>query len=177
MLWDNLLGPHVMPPLMLVMMIFLMLGFIGLAVFYIIRRAALMVLIVLAPLAFALWVDDSTSEYTNLWTRAFFALVFVEFVHAVIVLLFFQTLFAAKSTEPLYNIVLCFALLYLMYKIPSYIFQTTVIHWGRPGTVSKIAGAGGVVYGGKLALGAVSGGAGAACAGAGAAAKATSAGG
>lgn len=131
-LWESLLGPKTMSPFFFLLMLILLVGFLGLAVFYVIRKAGLMILIILAPLSFALWVDDSTGEYATLWARAFFALVFVELIHALIVLLFFETLFAGAGSDPFANCMLCFALLYLMYKIPSYIFQSTVVNWGRP---------------------------------------------
>ncbi len=152
-LWDHLVGiaPSSMSPFIFILILFLLIGFIGLGCFYVIRRAALMVLIILAPLALALWVDDSTSDYTTLWARAFFALVFVEFLHALIILLFFQTLFAGAGTDVLANVLFCFALLYLMYKIPSYIFQSTVVNWGRPQALKSIGTAGGVAHVAKMA--------------------------
>lgn len=152
-LWDQLLGisSSGMSPFVFILILFLLIGFIGLGCFYVIRRAALMVLIILAPLSLALWVDEATSDYTTLWARAFFALVFVEFLHALIILLFFQTLFAGAGTDILANCLFCFALLYLMYKIPSYIFQSTVINWGRPQMIKSIGTAGGVAHVAKIA--------------------------
>jgi hypothetical protein len=152
-LWDQLLGisSSGMSPFVFILILFLLIGFIGLGCFYVIRRAALMVLIILAPLSLAFWVDEATSDYTTLWARAFFALVFVEFLHALIILLFFQTLFAGAGTDILANCLFCFALLYLMYKIPSYIFQSTVINWGRPQMIKSIGTAGGVTHVAKIA--------------------------
>jgi len=75
----------------------------------------------------------------------------VEFIHSLIILLFFQTLFAGAGTDMLANCLFCFALLYLMYKIPSYIFQSTVINWGRPQVIRSVGTVGGVAHVAKMA--------------------------
>ena len=147
-LWGSLITPDtiVIGPFAFILLLFALLGFVFLAIFYVIRRAGLIVLSILAPLAFVLWIDDSTRSYTTLWSKAFFSLVFVEVIHALIVVIFFQTLFS--SNDLLANIMYCYALLYLMYKIPSVLFQSTVINWG-PKATTTAAGAGAVA--GKVA--------------------------
>lgn len=136
LLWDALLVPAAgaIGPFIFILLLFALIGFVFLAIFYVIRKAGLIVLAILSPLAFALWIDESTSTYTTLWTRAFFALVFVEFIHALIIVIFFQTL--TGDGDIFANVLYCYALLYLMYKIPAVIFSSTVIHWGPKPSVS-----------------------------------------
>ena len=142
--WSTLASSSVGPNtgvFMMILVIFLMIGLALLGVFYVIRKCALIVLAILAPLALALWIEDSTSEYTTLWAKAFFSLVFVEVIHALVITVFFQTVFA--TNDMLANLLYSFGLLYLMYKLPATLFQSTVIHWGpRPiNTISMGAGA------------------------------------
>jgi len=127
---------------MMVLIVFLLLGFVFLAIFYVIRRGALMVMVLLAPIAFVLGVDDSTSNYTTLWFKSFVALCFVEVVHAITIVLMFSVLLQRGRDSGLVidNIVYSFALLYLFYKIPQVLFASTVINWGprAKGTVTPV---------------------------------------
>jgi len=157
-IWNSLTGSSNVPGLLVLLLALIMIiGFIVLLIFYLIRNAALLILTVLAPLAFAFWIDDSTSQYTTLWAEAFFALVFVEFIHALIIALTFNILTAgnsivSKSPDPLYNILLCFGMLYLMYKIPSYIFKSSLMGWGRPQMVrGALSVSGATAIGSKVA--------------------------
>lgn len=153
-IWGGLITPDqvIIGPFSFILLLFALIGFVFLAIFYVIRRAGLIVLAILAPLAFVLWIDDSTRTYTTLWAKAFFSLVFVEVIHALIVVIFFQTLFS--KNDILANIMYCYALLYLLYKIPSVLFQSTVINWG-PKASSAVSGG---ASAGKIAT-AVAGGA------------------
>jgi len=145
-IWAGLITPDtlIIAPFAFILLLFALIGFLFLAIFYVIRRAGLIVLAILAPLAFVLWIDDSTRSYTTLWSKAFFSLVFVELIHALIIVIFFQTLFS--SNDLLANIMYCYALLYLMYKIPSVLFQSTVINWGpRMGSASSAGASAGKI--------------------------------
>lgn len=155
-IWEGLNAgsPKITSPLVLILLLFLVIGFVFLAVFYMIRKVALIFLVIVAPLAFALWIDDSTSNYAALWSKAFFALAFIEVIHALLIVLLFQILFS--KGDMLASILYCFCLLYLFYKIPSLIFQSTVINWS-PRPLRTIGTAGGLAYAGKSAAG-ISGG-------------------
>jgi hypothetical protein len=125
---------------------FVVLGFAVLGVFYMIRKVALIFLAITAPLAFTLWIDESTSSYTILWAKTFFALVFIEVIHAILSVLMFN--FAFSKGDAFANILYCFGVLFLFWKIPALIFQSTVINWrpsmpsAREGLmVAKVSGA------------------------------------
>jgi hypothetical protein len=125
---------HALSFLALVLAAFMVLGFVFLGLFYLVRKVALIFLAIVAPLAFVFWIDEGTSNYTTLWARAFFSLVFIEVIHSLLVLLMFNILFS--KGDALANVLYCFACLYLFWKIPSVFFQSTVIHWGPRATTT-----------------------------------------
>lgn len=88
---------------------------------YQLRLATILILVVLSPVAFACYILDDTQYVTYAWLRGFIAVVFMQFIHVVILGVFEETMLS--GSEVLSSCLMCICMIYLMLKIPSLILR------------------------------------------------------
>lgn len=98
------------------------------AIIYVIRLGLIWVLVILSPLAFALWVLPQTQFLTKMWSRAFFATVFIQFMHALILMVFIRLQFEGSFWETFVGI----ACLYLIVKVPRMLLDASLYSEAQP---------------------------------------------
>jgi len=90
---------------------------------YIIRAAILWLLIILSPIVFLLWVLPQTQSWTRLWTQMFSSVVFLQFIHALMLFIFLKLRFEGSGYEGIVGV----AIFFLMIVVPGYILNLAVL--------------------------------------------------
>ena len=109
-----------------------------LVIFYWLRMVGVMLLVLLSPIIFACYFNESTEYLTFTWFKVFTSLVFIQFFHCMILAIFGSVLFT--GTDALEAGLMSVALLYMMAKIPKWILRGAVMGGGGSGrTIVNVA--------------------------------------
>ena len=109
-----------------------------LVIFYWLRMVGIMLLVLLSPIVFACYFNESTEYLTFTWFKVFASLVFIQFIHSMILAVFSSVLFT--GTDALEAGLMSVALLYMMAKIPKWMLRGAVMGGGGSGkTVINVA--------------------------------------
>lgn len=110
----------------------------ALVIFYWLRMVGIMLLVLLSPIVFACYFNESTEYLTFTWFKTFVSLVFVQFIHCMILAIFSSVIFT--GTDVLEAGLMSVALLYLMAKIPKWLLSSALMGGGGSGkTVLNVA--------------------------------------
>ncbi|RJX22777.1 MAG: hypothetical protein C4575_00590 [Desulforudis sp.] len=101
-------------------------------IIYQLRLATILIMVVLSPVAFACYILDDTQYITYEWLKGFIAVVFMQFIHVIILAVFEATMLS--GTEVLSACLMCICMIYLMIKVPSMML--------RSGTASGVSSGG-----------------------------------
>ena len=102
-----------------------------LVIFYWLRMVGIMLLVLLSPIVFACYFNEPTAYLTFTWFKAFVSLVFIQFIHMVILAVFSSVIFT--GTDALEAGLMSAALLYLMAKVPKWVLRGAIMGGGGSG--------------------------------------------
>jgi hypothetical protein len=109
-----------------------------LVIFYWLRMVGIMLLVLLSPIVFACYFNESTEYLTLTWFKVFASLVFIQFIHCMVLAVFSSVLFS--GTDALEAGLMSVALLYMMAKIPKWMLKGALFGGGGSGrTVVNVA--------------------------------------
>lgn len=126
-------------------------------IIYHLRYAIILVLAVLSPVAMTCYILDDTQYITFTWLKSFVAIVFLQFVHVVILSVFESTMFAGMDV--LSNCLISLCMVYLMLKLPGWLLRGASVGGASGGAMAGAymagRGAGRALSAGKSAAAAM----------------------
>lgn len=126
-------------------------------IIYHLRYAIILVLAVLSPLAMTCYILDDTQYITFTWLKSYIAIVFLQFIHVVILAVFESTMFAGMDV--LSNCLISLCMVYLMLKLPGWLLRGAAVGGASGGAMAGAymagRGAGRALSAGKSAAAAM----------------------
>lgn len=125
-LYNN--GSSATATLILILAYVMVIALVILCILYWIRMAGIMVLVFLSPVVFSLYINEGTEYLTFTWLKVFTATVFIQFIHAAMLVMFASTIWS--GADALESALLGLTLLYLMIKVPKWLLKSATMGGG-----------------------------------------------
>lgn len=103
-------------------------------IMYHLRYAIILMLAVLSPIAMTCYILDDTQYITFTWLKSYVAIVFLQFIHVVILAVFESTMFAGMDV--LSNCLISLSMVYLMLKLPGWLLRGATVGGASGGAVA-----------------------------------------
>lgn len=103
-------------------------------IMYHLRYAIILLLVVLSPVAITCYILDDTQYITFTWLKSYVAIVFLQFIHVVILAVFESTMFAGMDV--LSNCLISLCMVYLMLKLPGWLLRGATVGGASGGAVA-----------------------------------------
>jgi len=103
-------------------------------IIYHLRYAIILVLAVLSPLAMTCYILDDTQYITFTWLKSYIGIVFLQFLHVVVLSVFESTMFS--GADVLSNCLISLCMIYIMLKLPGWLLRGATVGGASGGAMA-----------------------------------------